>query len=497
MRTLRDILEASARAYSSRTAIQLGSEQLTYAQLHDQVIGTAAQLQQLDISAESTAVLVFQNTPACIRCFLALAYLHAAVVPVGAEVSAREIEAIVEDIPRAAVFAPAALLAQLRAGYTRQCPPCIALEQLSPSDGCPADVPVADPADRVFLYHYTSGSTGKPKAAMHSQVNLVNGGIIYHNTYSIRPDTTLLVPIPLHHSFGMVAGLVSTLVSGARLLLVERFIPNRLVELLARERASLLLGVPLIYDLMSRCALPYPPDLGALRVCLSSGAPLASETAQRFQSRYQQAIYQVYGSTETGVIAAHWPGQDPWPAQSVGHPLIGVQVRVVDDDGHDVPADADGDLLVKTPSMFRGYLHHPELTASRFRDTWYLTGDMARRDRRGCLYLVGRKDTFINVGGKKVNPAEVEEVLLSCRAVREALVFGADAGNDGQYVCATVALSEGVSEEELIAFCRRSLAAYKVPHHIEIVDELPRTSMGKVRRVQPSVVMGREASAQK
>ncbi|CAG0955970.1 partial fatty-acyl-CoA synthase, partial [Anaerolineae bacterium] len=342
-----------------------------------------------------------------------------------------------------------------------------------------------DSSKKTFVYHYTSGSTGRPKAALHSQTNLINGGIIYKQTYRINSEDSILAAVPLLHSFGMVAGLITALMSGARLVLIERFIPQRLVKTLAEEKITILLAVPFMYDLMARCNLLKVPDLSALRVSLSSGGQLLPDVAKKFRERYHKPVYQVYGCTEMGVIAMQWPNASEWPEHSVGCPGMGISVRIVDENGRDVLAKEVGNLLVKTPAMFAGYFGHPDATAQAFQDGWYVTGDMAWQDDQGRLYLAGRKDTFINVGGKKVNPLEVEQVLLSHSGVKEAVVFGSDAGSGGEQVYATVVPVGQVSETELIAFCRAHLAFYKVPSHIEFVKELGKTGMGKIPRVQP------------
>lgn len=489
MQTLQAVLERSARAYPQRVALELGSYQLTYCQLQTQVREVAHHLNRSGITAHDTVAFLFQNTPTCIIGFLALASLEARVVLLGPDVSSHELASISADAHHfAAIIGCSPKFSQLQQVFSNHSPLSIDLTNLLATPCSPpstGDLPLASArkaAEDVFLYHYTSGSTGKPKAALHSQANLINGAAIYQETFHIGSEDSILVPIPLYHSFGMVAGLITSLLSGARLVLLDRFIPHHLVQTLAAERISILLAVPLIYDLLARCSLPSTPDLRLLRVCLSSGAPLALATTRTFFARYRHVIYQAYGSTETGAIAAQWPCDSDWPEQSIGRPLRGISVRIVNEEGQDVPCQREGTLLVKTPTMFVGYFNHESLTTRVLRDGWYITGDIARQDEEGFLYLIGRKDTFINVGGKKVNPHEVEEVLLSHPRVQETVVCGAIAGNAGEYVKAIVVMKEKVDEQELIAFCRKQLAPHMVPHHIEFVPELPRTSMGKLRR---------------
>lgn len=484
MRTIRAVLETSVRMYSNRIALQFGGERLTYHQLYDHVTNVACHLKVLGITPDDTVVLLFQNTPACVIGFLALAWLSTSVIPLE-PASPYELESTLEDAKFSAVLGCDLTLSRLKSLRCRYDCSFIDIMELLPRP-CVGLIPSEPlPSDRAFIYHYTSGSMGKPKAALHSQVNLISGGIIYRQTYHIQPEDSILAAVPLMHSYGMGGGLASSLVSGSRLVLVERFVPNQLVQTLSAERITILLAVPFMYDMMARCHLRGTPDLSALRVCLSSGARLLPDVAQCFRNRFHKPIYQIYGSTETGIIASQWPRDQGWPEHSVGCPVMGSYVRIVDENGRNLPASEVGSLLVRTPAMFAGYSNHPDATARAFQDGWYVTGDMAWQDVQDCLYLIGRKDTFINVAGKKVNPLEVEEVLLCHPKVREAVVFGSDAGSGGECVQAAVVLRGEASEAKLIAFCRERLAPYKVPGHIESSSELPRVGLGKVRRAVP------------
>jgi long-chain acyl-CoA synthetase len=481
--TMRAVLEQSARQYGDLPAVQVGDVRLTYRDLCEQAGAIAGHLARQGITSNTPVVLLFHRTPASILCFLALGWLNARVIPLEPETAAHELGWIADDIPFAALVGEQPALLRLsqsgQRAYATLDAAALAMAARSATASISAAAATPDP---VFLYHYTSGSTGKPKAALHTQANLINGGLIYRQTYQLRPGDTIFAAVPLAHSFGMVGGLIAALVSGARLVLAEQFLPNRIPVTLSAEGARVLLATPFIYDLLARSSLRELPDLRALQVCLSSGGPLSPQVAARFTERYHTPIYQVYGCTEAGAIAAQWPRSEAWPDRSIGSPLPGVHVRVVDEDNREVPPGEVGTLLVRTPAMFLGYHNHAEATAWALRDHWYSTGDMARRDESGHLYIEGRKDTFINVGGKKVNPYEVEEVLLAHPQVQEALVYKQDAGDAGEYVRAAVVPAGPVSADELIRFCRERLAAHKSPAQIDCVPALPKTSIGKVRR---------------
>lgn len=482
-KTIQSVLETSARLNPDAIALSWKDQQITYRQLLDLVTTMTHFLQSEGIAPNDTVVLIFQSTLSCIIAFLALARLNTRVIPLEPETTSYNLESIFEDIPFTAIVGERSKIVQVTQPFTNRDYSIIDVANLPESTGILSGTvhAVTVSPDSVFLYHYTSGSTGKPKAALHSQANLVKGGMIYKQTFRIHPEDRILLTVPLAHSFGMIGGLVASLVSGSRLVLIERFVPRTVMEILSKEKITILIASPLIYAVLARITLDTSPDLSKLRVCLSSGARLSPSVAEGFRNRYGKMIFQVYGSTETGAITAHYPRDGAWPESSVGCPLKGVEVRIVDDNGHDLPPNKAGNILVMTSTMFTGY-HGYEATVGLIQNGWYITGDVGWVDSAGHLYLSGRKDTFINVGGKKVNPHEVEEVLLGHPMVKEALVYGKDAGTAGEQVQAALVLSGEVSVNELIQFCRERLAFYKTPCQVKVVEVLPKTRLGKVRR---------------
>ncbi|AKZ59699.1 putative acyl-CoA synthetase [Streptomyces ambofaciens ATCC 23877] len=504
--TLDDLLDSASRARPDAVAVRCGGQVLAYGELHARVRATARRWDSLGLTQHGTAALLLENTPECVVAFLAAARLGVRLIPLEPGTTRPQLAALRAATGRLFVAAHEARLRALGGGEKQD-----ALgggEEEDPLDDCvlvsvdepagaadepgrrgPArkpddDEPRTAAPDAPFLYQYTSGSTGEPKAVVHTQRNLVNGGGIYTRAYGVTGDDRVLVAVPLLHSFGMVAGLVTALRAGAQLVLLGRFTPARLLSALDEHACTVLVAAPMAYDLTTRAAAasrpPRPP--GALRLCLSSGAALPPAVAQRARERLGLDVRQVYGCTEAGVIAAHRPEDGPGADRGVGRPLPGVQVRVVDDHGREVPRGGEGALLVRTPAMFTHYLGHPEATRRAFRDGWYATGDVARIGPEGHLHLVGRKDSFINVGGKKVNPLEVERVLLAHPSVAEAVVWGEETGDTGERVRATVVAVTPLPAAELTSHCRARLLSHQVPTAVDFVSALPKNSMGKVRR---------------
>ncbi|MGX8909681.1 class I adenylate-forming enzyme family protein [Streptomyces netropsis] len=496
--TLTDLVRAAAEDRPDATALRSGEEALTFGALRQAVLATARRLRHHAPPTGGTAVLLFDNTPECAVAFLAAAYTGTRLVPLEPDTGEARLLALRRELGPLTVIGHEAKLRALRlpgAASADRWQGGGLLPVEAPSGGTPAPrpdgapVPPAGP-DVPFLYQYTSGSTGEPKAAVHSQRDLVHGGEIYAHTYGITAADRILAAVPLLHSFGMVAGLVTALFTGAELVLPGRFVPAKLLRTVRERACTVLVTTPLACDLLARSAAAdrgQPPLPGSLRLCLSSGAALPAPVADRFREHCGLRVQQIYGSTEAGIIAAQRVA-DESADRGVGRPVRGVRIRLVDERGQDVPPGATGSLWVRTPAMFTHYLDRPGPTGQAFRDGWYVTGDMARTDSEGRLHLVGRKDSFINVGGKKVNPTEVEEVLLAHPAVAEAVVWGergeGGAGADGvsERVRATVVTRAPLSAAELAAHCRGRLLPHQVPGGVEFVASLPKSPLGKIRR---------------
>jgi acyl-CoA synthetase (AMP-forming)/AMP-acid ligase II len=357
------------------------------------------------------------------------------------------------------------------AGYRR-----VPAEYLTGSAGDPRALAVLQtrPENDSAIWQWTSGSTGEPRLARQAVANLIRGGMIYTDRYRITSQDLLLVTVPMTHSFGLVGGLMSALLSGAQLHAFTQFSTRPIREAL-EIGATMLFGTPLVYELMTRSARP---AASTLRMALSSGGPLEPRVAEEIRQVFGCPVFQVYGSTEMGLIASQFPRDEPWQADSVGYAASGVELRL---GGRPEGASDDAELLVRTSTMFGGYLgaagqaHDP--------DSWYATGDMAFLDPSGELRIVGRKDSFINVGGRKVNPSRVERIISGHGAVAEVAVYGVPTVG-GEEVLAVVAFSHACTAEELLQHCRSRLAPYEVPYRLHIVDRLPRTGMGKVDRSQ-------------
>jgi long-chain acyl-CoA synthetase len=279
---------------------------------------------------------------------------------------------------------------------------------------------------------------------------------------------------PPHHLYGLLFGI------GKTVILAHASDPGRAEAEMAAAGATALWLVPPYIRLYAEQEAPPPPGL-RIGVVRTGAAAIPQEIVQTIERRYGARLVQEYGTMETGRLMC--TAQEEMPAESIGTPYPGVEVRLVDEDGRDVPEGDVGELLARTPGMMLGYLDDPLATARAIEDGWFHTGDLARRDADGCYYLVGRTTLRINVGGQKVSPEEVEAVLEQHPAVREAAVFAKADAARGEVVWAAVVLSgPAPTEQELRHFCRERLEGYKVPRGFDFHDALPHSFLGKVLR---------------
>jgi long-chain acyl-CoA synthetase len=343
--------------------------------------------------------------------------------------------------------------------------------------------------DTAFLT-YTSGTTGPPKGAMNTHRNVVFNSQAYRQWCRLGPDDIVLGVAPLFHITGLIAGVTLSLLLGAPLVLAYRFEPSVAIDTIREERPTFTVGSITVFIALMNAPNAEPDALASLTKIWSGGAPIPPSTVQAFQAQFGQYIHNVYGLTETTspshAVPFHAvaPVDEASGALSVGVPIYNTVVRIVGDDGQDLPPGEVGEIVTSGPMVVPGYWNKPEETEHALPGGALHTGDVGYMDAGGWFYLVDRKKDQINAGGYKVWPREVEEVLYQHEAVREAAVVGVPDAYRGETVKAFVSLRPGrtATAEELIRFCRKQMAAYKYPRQVEFLDELPKTVSGKLLR---------------
>ncbi len=331
---------------------------------------------------------------------------------------------------------------------------------------------------------YTSGTTGTPKGAELTHANLTRNCEVAAEVFGgLSTEDTLLGALPLFHSFGQTCTMNAAIANGAKVTLIPRFDPAKALEIIGRDEVTVFMGVPTMYNAMLHCDAREGADLSTLRLCVSGGSSLPVELMRAFEQAFDAIILEGYGLSETSPVASfNHPDRERKPG-SIGTPIEGVEMKVVDGDGNEVAQGEVGEIAIRGHNIMKGYWQRPDATAETINaDGWFHSGDMAQVDEDGYFFIVDRKKDMIIRGGYNVYPREVEEVLYEHPAVREVAVVGVPDEQWGEEVGAAVALTEGqqVSAEELTAFVKEQVANYKYPRAIWFVDELPKGPTGKI-----------------
>ncbi|HUY47129.1 MAG TPA: AMP-binding protein [Streptosporangiaceae bacterium] len=350
--------------------------------------------------------------------------------------------------------------------------------------------PVSFAAGDTAFLTYTSGTTGPPKGAMNTHGNVVFNSQAYRQWCRLGPEDVIFGVAPLFHITGLIAHVTLSLLLGAPLVLFYRFEPSVAIDTIRAERPTFTVGSITVFIALMNAPSADRGGLASLIKIWSGGASIPPSTVKAFHAQFGQYIHNVYGLTETTSPSHAVPSDAEAPvdeasgALSVGVPIYNTLVRIVGDDGQDLAAGEVGEIVTAGPTVVPGYWNKPEETKHGLPGGALHTGDVGYIDPAGWFYIVDRKKDQINVGGYKVWPREVEDVLYQHEAVREAAVVGVADAYRGETVKAYVSLRPGrtATPKELIGFCRDRMAAYKYPRQVEFLDELPKTISGKLLR---------------
>jgi long-chain acyl-CoA synthetase len=474
------MLRSAVEADPSKTAIVQGSRRIRYGELDVLAGQCAAGLHQLGVGAGDCVAVALPNCPEFAVALFACARLCAIMLPLDPLCSRAELQRSLSDA-RAKLVITDARRADLVAGSGAVVSEFEAL--LAPS----ADPLPASWSDGPVLYLYTSGSTDERKRLCCTQKNLYYEALNFVETMGLTATDNILCSIPLHHSYGLGNCLLDAVYAASTLVLLEyEDTPfaarcERVLQLIRDESIQFYPGVPYQFQIFAALPLRPQPDMAGLKLCVSSGDVLLRRTYERFRERFGIPIRSLYGSTEAGSIAIDTDPAETMQFGTLGLPLKHVEVRIRNSSGRDLPANETGQIWVKSPVIPpSGYENRPELTAQVFREGFYNTGDIGMLDERGRLVLVARKQTFVDVGGHKVDLGEVEEVLESHPQVLEAAALPVLSPEIGTLIKAVVVTNGNCSEGDILAHCRARLAAFKIPRLIEFRNALPRSPIGKV-----------------
>ena len=495
MTNLAGIVQDARSARGEWLAMRQGELALTYAELARANGQAAALLREAGVGPGDRVALMLPNVLAFPVFFYGSLAVGAAVVPMNPLLKSREVAYYLGDSGASVIFAwepDGGRGGQGRGRYRRPGDPGGGAGR---ADACWATgsrwrtgPSAADDDDAVILY--TSGTTGVPKGAELTHANLYKNAEVTTTTLlTAGPGDVIMGCLPLFHVFGLTCGMNASVISGATLTLLPRFDAGKALEMIGREKVTIFEGVPTMYSALLHHPDRATADVSSLRLCVSGGAALPVEVLREFEEAFGCPILEGYGLSETSPVASFNHPDRERKAGSIGTPIAGVEMRAVDDAGADVPPGEVGEIAIRGHNVMKGYWGKPDATAAAIPDGWFRTGDLARIDEDGYFFIVDRKKELIIRGGYNVYPREIEEALHEHPAVAEVAVVGIPHDSLGEEVGAAVALKPGATAtpDELQAFAKSRVAAYKYPRHVWLVDQLPKGPTGKIlrREVKP------------
>ncbi|BCB92069.1 class I adenylate-forming enzyme family protein [Phytohabitans suffuscus] len=486
------LLERSRDRWSRPALTTEGGARLTYGELFDAVSRAAGRLAAAGVRRDSKVVVFAENCAAYAVVYLACARLGAALATAHPGFRRGELAGIVADCDPAVIVVDRPLRPIVEEVVARRATRATLVEIDSRDeavDGWGAEAVTGDldlPGTHPVLIAYTSGSTDRPKAVVHGHAGQIFVASAHEWVWHLGPDDRLLLSLSMSWLYGLVTSCLATLFAGGEVLMLRHFNPVRALALVEERGATVMTGVTTMYVKLVEVA-GRRPVASRLRMCVAGGEPRNDAAFARFADRFGVPVLDCYASSECLPVVAHDTAQLAGiHGGAIGRVVPGVQARIVDPDGRDVPAGEVGELIVRSPGQMLGYLDNPELTASVLRDGWYHTRDLCAMDGDGCLSILGRATDMIIRGGANVSPVEVERVLAEHRLVEECAVVGIPDDTYGQTPHAFVVLAAGADADGgvLREYCRTHLAEYKVPSGFTFVAELPHGPNGKVARTR-------------
>jgi long-chain acyl-CoA synthetase len=483
---LATILTETAERFGDRVAMKLDDLELNYALLNEATARIAGELKQRGVQQGDRVGIMLPNVPYFPVVYYGILRAGGTVVPMNVLLKGREVAFYLQDPGAKLMFAWHDFGDAAHAGAEKAGAEVIDVKpgefepllMAAQPDHRMADVDEQDTA--VILY--TSGTTGTPKGAELTHANLRTNARISSGLGSSTEDDVVLGALPLFHSFGQTCGMNACVTVGASLSMIPRFDPGKALEIIQRDKVTIFHGVPTMYVAMLNHPEATSFDTSSLRLCLSGGASMPVEVMRGFEQQFGCKILEGYGLSETSPVASFNHADRERKPGSIGTPIQGVEMKVVDDDDNDVAQGEVGEIVIRGHNIMKGYWQRPDATEECMRGGWFHSGDMAQVDEDGYFFIVDRKKDMIIRGGYNVYPREIEEVLYEHPAVAECAVVGVPDDTMGEEVGAAVALKAGqsASEDELREHVKENVANYKYPRRIWFVEELPKGPTGKI-----------------
>lgn len=502
MTNLATLLTNTAQAHPDRVLVRMDDATLTFAETEALSIRFAQRLSDAGIGVGDRVAVILPNVPHVPVVYYSILRLGAVVVPLNPLLTEREVRNHLEDSEASVVVVWEAMaeVAREAAGEREviELQPQSLAQIAREASAHEAEVAVVQrEEDEVAVLLYTSGTTGRPKGAMLTHRNMRTNAELVVELFNIAPEDVLFGGLPFFHVFGQTVAMNAVIAAGASVTLLGRFEPVKAMDVLLRDGVTLVAAVPSMHIAMVQEALGREnPDFSRIRGLISGGSPLPVEVLTRAERVFGAPVLEGYGLSETSPVVCFNQFEGPRKAGSIGTPVNGAEMRVVDAMGEEVAVGEVGEIAIAGQYVMAGYWRREDATAEAIRDGWFHSGDLGRQDDDGLFYIVDRMKDMVIRGGYNVYPREVEEVLFEFDGVSECAVLGVQDDRLGQEVAAVVAFQEQSADPaarvaELDAFVRERLANYKVPRVWQIVEALPKGPTGKI--LKRSIQVGEDA----
>ena len=501
-----DLLAQTVRQHPDAEAMTFYGHKTTYKELQQTASAFASALQEAGIQKGDRVAIMLPNSPQFVIGYYGILTAGGIVTQVNPMLVERELQYILKDSGAKAIVVLDALYPRVKSVQAETAVETVVVVSLKPSDVSftpdvqfqefvqrgmvrpPAPVEL-DPAEDVAILQYTGGTTGRSKGAMLTHRNLVANVIqsyeFFKSDLKFGQERCLTV-IPLFHVFGMTSCMNLTIYMGSALVLLPRFDIKEVLETIQQEKPTFFPGVPTMYVALTHFPGVENYGVDSIRTCNSGSAPMPVELLKEFEHKTGAKILEGYGLSEASPTTHCNPPFTNRKPGSVGIGVPSTEYKIVDSatGNTEIPVGEIGELVVRGPQVMKGYWNMPAETANTLRDGWLYTGDLARMDEDGYVYIVDRKKDLIIASGYNIYPREIEEVIYEHPAVKEAAVIGVADSYRGETVKAFIVLKDGeaATEQDIQEFCKANMAPYKVPKQIEFRTELPKSSVGKVLR---------------
>lgn len=495
--TLGKMLEDSAKRFEKKKAIIFNRRKIIYQELNELVNQAAHGLMELGVRKGEKVAILLTNSPEFIISYFSVLKIGGIVVPINIFLLGEEIKFILNDCEVVMLITSSKFLdltSQIRSqiktlrvvfliGSVKGLDEYISFTEVLRDR--PNINPVIDisPAD-IAVILYTSGTTGYPKGAILTHKNLLANVESCKKAIEITYKDRFLLFLPMFHSFTFTVCVLIPLSAGGRTIILESVKPfSKIIKSIFLDRPTVFVGIPQIYNILADIKVPrFFSLINPIRFCLSGAAPLNEKILIKFEKRFKLPLLEGYGLSEASPVVSINPLKGVRKQRSVGLPIPNVEVKIVDGDGKELPTGEVGELIVKGENVMQGYYNLPQVTQEVIRGGWLFTGDLAKKDEEGYIYIVDRKKDMIIVHGMNVYPREVEDVLCLHPNIAEAVVMKRKDKHYGEIPIAVVVLKEGecITEKEIKDFCHQRIASYKTPHSIEFWNSLPKTPTGKI-----------------